>query len=303
MAEDLYSILGVSRRASDDEIRRAFRTLAKANHPDVNPGNNAAAERFKKITAANDILGDADKRRAYDSGEIDEKGDARRPMWSRPGAGRGPGQTRGARPGGGFDDFSFANVFGDVFGGAGPRGPGFSGAARGQDLRYALEVDFMEAVSGVKKRVTLPDGHTLELVVPEGVQDGQVLRLKGKGTPGVGGIEDGDALVEIKIKSHPDFKRQGDDVLVDVPITLDEAVLGGRIEVATASGRVQLTLPKGTSSGKVFRLKGKGVRTRTGGYGDQLFTIRIVMPNEIDDSLSYFFSEWRQKNTYDPGRK
>lgn len=305
MAEDLYAILGVSRRATDDEIRRAFRSLAKANHPDVNQSNAAAAERFKKITAANDILGDPDKRRAYDSGEIDEKGDQRRPMWGgRAGAARGGPQPKGARPGGGgFDDFSFANVFGDVFGGGGARGPGYSGAARGQDLRYALEVDFLEAVTGVKKRVTLPDGHTLDLAVPEGVQDGQVLRLKGKGTPGVGGIEDGDALVEIKIKPHPDFKRQGDDVLVEMPITIDEAVLGGRIEVQTASGRVQLTLPKGTSSGKVFRLKGKGIRTKAGSFGDQLVTVRIVMPNEIDDALSYFFSEWRQKNAYDPGRK
>ncbi len=305
MADDLYDILGVSRRASEDEIRRAFRTLAKANHPDVNPGNSAAVERFKKITAANDILGDPDKRRAYDAGEIDAKGDPRRPMWGRAGGQPGGAYPGGARPGpggrgrtsGGFDDFSFGNVFSDVFGGAA------GGRARGTDLRYALEIEFLEAVVGTKKRVTLPEGGVLDLAVPEGVTDGQVLRLKGKGAPGVGGIEDGDALVEIKIKPHPDFKRQGDDILLDLPITIDEAILGGKIEVPTPSGRVHLTIPKGTSSGKVFRLKGKGVRTKTGGHGDELVTVRIVLPNDVDDSLSYFFSEWRQKNAYDPGRK
>lgn len=298
MADDLYDILGVSRRASEDEIRRAFRTLAKANHPDVNPGNSAALERFKKINAANDILGDPAKRRAYDAGEIDSKGEQRRPQWSRGGA------ANRSRAPGGFDEFSFSDVFSDVFGGAGgARRGGFETASRGADLRYALEIEFLESINGSKKRVTLPGGGVLDLAVPEGVTDGQVLRLKGKGAPGAGGIEDGDALVEIKIKPHPDFKRQGDDILFDLPITLDEAVLGGRVEVQTPSGRVHLTLPKGTSSGKVFRLKGKGVRTRGGGQGDELVTIRIVMPADIDDSLSYFFSEWRQTHAYDPGRK
>ncbi len=307
MADDLYDILGVPRRASDDEIRRAFRNLAKAHHPDVNPGNKAAVERFKKITAANDILGDADKRRAYDAGEIDSKGDPRRPSWAgRPGGQGGGGRPAGAGRGhqGGFDDFSFANVFSDAFGGVGGgRRDGFGGPARGTDLRYSLEIEFLEAIAGVKKRVTLPEGGVLDLAVPEGVSDGQVLRLKGKGAPGAGGIEDGDALVEIKIKPHADFKRQGDDILLDLPITIDEAVLGGRIEVPTPSGRVHLTMPKGTSSGKIFRLKGKGVRTKAGGHGDELVTVRIVLPNDVDDSLSYFFSEWRQKNAYDPGRK
>lgn len=299
MAETLYDILGVTRRASDEEIRRAFRTLAKANHPDVNPNNSAAAERFKKITAANDILGDPEKRRAYDAGEIDERGDPKRPSWARHGARAG---ARGrAQPG--FDDFSFANVFSDVFGaGAGAKG-GFGGALRGADLRYSLEVDFLESINGVKKRVTLPEGGVLDLAVPEGVTDGQTLRLKGKGGPAPAGGEAGDALVEIKVKPHAEFKRQGDDILIELPITIDEAVLGGRIEVPTVTGRVQLTIPKGTSSGKTFRLKGKGVRTRTGVHGDELVTVKIVLPNDIDDSLSYFFSEWRQAHPYDPGRK
>lgn len=202
MAEDLYDILGVSRGATEDEIRSAFRKLAKANHPDVNPGNAAAAERFKKITAANDILSDPEKRRQYDAGEIDAKGDPRRPHWSRAGAGarQSPFGARGfegrAGAGAGFDDFSFSDIFSDVFGAASSRsrreGPGF--ASRGNDVRYSLEVDFLEAVQGAKKRVTLPDGGTLDLAVPEGVTDGQVLRLKGKGAPGSLGAEAGDAL-------------------------------------------------------------------------------------------------------------
>jgi DnaJ-class molecular chaperone len=300
MAEDLYDILGVSRRASDEEIRRAFRALAKSNHPDVNPNNSAAAERFKKITAANDILSDPEKRRAYDAGEIDEKGDPKRPSWARSGARSARGR---AQPG--FDDFSFANVFSDVFGGAaGPGGrAGFGATLRGADIRYSLDVDFLDSINGVRKRVTLPDGGVLDLAVPEGVTDGQTLRLKGKGGAAPAGGEPGDALVDIKVKPHPEFKRQGDDIVIELPITIDEAVLGGRIEVPTVTGRVQLTIPKGTSSGKTFRLKGKGVRSRSGAHGDELVTVKIVLPNEIDDSLSYFFSEWRQAHPYDPGRK
>jgi DnaJ-class molecular chaperone len=307
MAEDLYEILGVPRRATEDEIRSAFRKLAKANHPDVNPDNAGAAERFKKITAANDILSDPEKRRQYDAGEIDAKGDPRRPQWSRPHARRGAEASgagaRGRPGGGGFVDFSFSDIFSDVFG-AGQGGGGRRGfAVRGQDLRYTLDIDFLEAVLGAKKRVTLPDGGVLDLSVPEGVADGQVLRLKGKGTPGTPGAEPGDALVEIRVRPHPDFKREGDDILLDLPITIDEAVLGGRVEVPTPSGRVQLTIPKGTSSGKTFRLKGKGVHAKNRPAGDQLVTVKIVLPSEIDESLSYFFSEWREKHGYNPGRK
>jgi DnaJ-class molecular chaperone len=309
MAEDLYEILGVSRGATEDEIRSAFRKLAKASHPDVNPGNAGAAERFKKITAANDILSDPEKRRQYDAGEIDAKGDPRRPQWGRAGAHRGPFGARGfeGRAGAkaGFEDFSFSDIFSDVFGSANAsaRRDAHGFAARGQDVRYSLEIDFLEAVQGAKKRVTLPDGGVLDLNVPEGVTDGQVLRLKGKGMPGAHGVDHGDALVEIKVRPHPSFKRDGDDILLDLPISIDEAVLGARVEVPTPSGRVQLSIPKGTSSGKTFRLKGKGARGKAGHVGDQLVTVKIVMPPDIDDSLSYFFSEWRQKHGYDPGRK
>ena len=304
MADDPYTVLGVPRTSTEDEVRRAYRKLAKELHPDVNPANRAAAEeRFKKVTAAYEIVGDPEKRKQYDRGEIDAGGEPRRGYHRTHAGGGSPfgNRTSGARP---EDDFSFGDIFSDLFGSM--RGRGEAGSpfgAKGRDARYSLEVDFLEAASGSRKRVTLPDGGTLDIAVPEGVRDGQTLRLKGKGTPGLRGAEPGDALVEIRVRPHPHFKRADDDILLDVPITVDEAVLGAKIEVPTISGRVQLTLPKATSSGRTFRLKGKGVRNSTAGHtGDQLVTVRIVLPEKVDDELGYFLSEWRQKNAYDPGR-
>ena len=284
------------------EIRRTYRKLAKQLHPDVNPANRATAEeRFKKVSAAYDIIGDPEKRKQFDRGEIDANGEARR-GFHRTHAGAGPfgGRAAGGQPG---EDFGFGDIFSDLFGRgrAGEAGGPF--AARGRDVRYTLEIDFLEAATGAKKRVTMPDGGVLDLAVPEGVADGQTLRLKGKGSPGLRGTEAGDALVEIRVRQHPHFKRAGDDIALDLPITIDEAVLGAKIEVPTVSGRVSLTIPKGTSSGRAFRLKGKGVRNSTSGHtGDQLVTVRIVLPDAIDDKLAYFMSEWRQSHRYDPGR-
>lgn len=304
MADDPYKTLGLARSASNDEIRRAYLKLVKELHPDVNPAKGAE-ERFKKVSGAYDILGDAEKRAKFDRGEIDANGEPRR-YQSRPHAGAGAGAASGR---GGFTGFDSEDVFSDIFGNfrsGWPPGGARPEAApqRGQDVRYTLDVEFLEAVQGAKKRVTLPGGGQLEINVPEGTADGQVLRLKGKGQPSRRGAEAGDALIEIKVRPHDAFKRQGDDILLDLPLTLDEAVLGAKIEVPTVSGRVQLSIPKATSSGQVFRLRGKGVRnTTTGVTGDQLVTTRIVMPQTIDDGLAYFLSEWRQKNSYDPGRK
>jgi len=294
MAEDPYSTLGLQRTATDDEIRRSFRRLAKELHPDVNPNNPEAMERFKRVSAAYELLGDPARKQAYDRGEIDASGEPRRGYQHAGGRGSA---------GGGGAEFGFGDIFSDLFGQRGPRGPGAGFSLRGQDMRYTLDVDFMEAALGARKRVTMPEGGQLDLNVPEGVTDGQVLRLKGKGGPGIRGGEPGDALVEVRVRPHPHFKRQGDDILLDVPIAIDEAVLGGRIEVPTTAGRVSLTLPKGTSSGRAFRLKGKGARNpSSGAYGDQIVTVRIAMPETIDDSLAYFLTEWRKKNAYDPGR-
>lgn len=299
MADDPYEVLGVPRSATDDQIRKAYLKLVKELHPDVNPSKDAE-ERFKKVTAAHDILGDADRRRQFDAGEIDASGEPRRPTWQTYSAGAGAGGSRG-RSGPIFEDFGdmFSDIFSSVGRGGGARAGGF--AMRGRDVRYTLDVDFLEAVQGAKKRVTLPDNGVLDLTVPAGVADGQVLRLRGRGEPGVSGGETGDALVEIHVRPSREFRREGDDILIELPITIDEAVLGGKVEVPTVSGRVQLTIPKGTSSGQVLRLKGKGVRNATtGATGDQLVTVKIVLPETIDDSLSYFLSEWRQKHKYDP---
>ncbi len=293
MADDPYSVLGLSKAASDDDIRRAFRRLAKELHPDLNPTDKAASERFQRVAAAYEVVGDPDKRQRFDRGEIDASGEPRRSY-----------QSAGAGRGGGGPEFGFGDIFSDLFGQRGaPRGPGQGFNLRGQDMRYTLDVEFLEAVQGARKRVTMPEGGQLDLAVPEGVTDGQVLRLKGKGAPGIRGGEAGDALVEVRVRSHDHFKRQGDDLLIDVPITLDEAVLGAKIEVPTAAGRVTITIPKGTSSAKSFRLKGRGARNAaTGTIGDQIVTVRIVLPQTIDDSLAYFLAEWKKKHAYDPGR-
>ena len=207
----------------------------------------------------------------------------------------------GARPG---EEFGFSDIFSDLFG-AGRRGEGASSfGMRGRDVRYTLEVDFLEAATGAKKRVTMPDGGVLDITVPEGVADGQTLRLKGQGAAGPARqARPAMRWSKSRCVMHALVQAQGDDIVLELPITIDEAVLGAKIEVQTISGRVQLTVPKGTSSGRVFRLKGKGVRnTTTGNTGDQLVTVRIVLPETIDSELSYFMSEWRQKHGYNPGR-
>jgi DnaJ-class molecular chaperone len=302
MADDPYTVLGLPRNATEDDIRRAYRKLAKELHPDLNPANRASAEeRFKKVSAAYGVIGDPEKRRQYDRGEIDASGEPRRGFRRPPGGSPFEGHPGGPRT---PDDFSFGDIFTDLFGSMRGRGePGSPFGMRGRDARYSLEIDFLEAAQGTKKRVSLPDSGALDITVPQGVVDGQVLRLKGRGAPGRRGAEPGDALVEIKVRPHAYFKRVDDDIAIDVPITIDEAALGAKIEVPTIAGRVQLTLPKATSSSRIFRLKGRGVHNVTTGHtGDQLVTVRIVLPDTVDDELSYFLSEWRQKHKYDPGR-
>jgi DnaJ-class molecular chaperone len=286
MDQELYRTLGVGRTATHDEIRGAYRKLAKEYHPDRNPGNTAAEEKFKRISSAFDILGDPDKRKKYDAGEIDASGR------ETPGGYYGEGRSGRYRTSDNFGD-----IFGDVFGRS--QGGGFN--MRGMDYRYHLEIDFLEAVNGVKKRVLLPEGETLDINVPSGVVQGQVLRLKGKGGPGVGRGQPGDALIELKIRPHSFFEREGDDIILDLPITIDEAILGGKVEAPTIDGRVALTIPKCASSGQLLRLRGKGVRNaQSGNTGDQLVKLRIVLPSAPDTQLTEFMEKWRAAHAYDP---
>lgn len=306
MAEDLYSVLGVPKTASAGDITKAYRKLAKKLHPDLNPGDEAAEEKFKKITAAYDILGDAEKRGRYDRGEIDASGQERpQQHYYREYAGGQDGARY--RSTAGFEDIgAFSDLFGDLFGERGGMREGGRGGARfsmrGPDAQYRLEVDFLDAVNGTKTRITLPDGGTLDVAIPAGVTDGQVLRLKGKGGPGIGEGEPGDALIEISVRPHPVFKREGDDIIVEVPITFDEAVLGGKVEVPTIGGRVFATVPPGSNTGQTLRLKGRGIKTKSG-TGDQLVKLSVVLPERIDDDLKGFAETWREAHRYDPRRK
>jgi DnaJ-class molecular chaperone len=304
MDQDLYAILGVKRTASNDEIRRSYRNLAKDLHPDQNKNDPAAEEKFKRVSAAFAILGNPEKRKRYDAGEIDAMGNERVNPFYRDFEEARRGGYSGARDGG-FGGFGtgagagdFSDIFGDLFRG---RSSGGAFSMRGMDYRYNLEISFLEAVNGVKKRVQFPDNETLDITVPAGVESGQVLRLKGKGGPGAGRGEAGDALIELKIAPHPVFERDGDNILIELPVTIDEAVLGARVEVPTIDGRVTIGVPKGASSGQTLRLRGKGVKNaRSGQTGDQLVKVKIVMPATIDPELEKFMREWSAKYSYDP---
>ncbi|HZP09294.1 DnaJ C-terminal domain-containing protein [Methyloceanibacter sp.] len=303
MADDPYSVLGVTKTATADEISKAYRKLAKKLHPDLNPGDKGAEEKFKKVTAAYDIIGDEKKRARYDKGEIDASGQERpEQRYYREYAG-GEDAAR-YRSTAGFEDIGgFNDLFGDLFGRGGGRGRGGARfSMRGQDAQYRLEVDFLDAVRGTKTRITLPDGETLDVTIPAGVSDGQVLRLKGKGHPGFGEGEPGDALVEVSVKPHAVFKREGDDIIVEVPITFDEAVLGGKVEVPTIGGRVFATIPPGSNTGQTLRLKGRGIKSKST-TGDQLVKLNVVMPERIDEELKRFAEDWRKSHGYDPRRK
>jgi len=305
MEQDLYKVLGVSRNASDDDVRRAYRKMAKENHPDLHPGDKQAEDTFKRISAAFAILGDPEKRRRYDAGEIDESGQERAPHHSyreyADGAGGYQYHSRG-----GFEDFG--DIFGDIFGRGGPRGRGGEFHMAGMDYRYHLEIDFLEAALGAKKRVSLPEGDTLDITVPAGVIDGQVLRLRGKGGPGVGRGQAGDALIELSIRTHPVFQRDGDDIIVEVPLSVDEAVLGAKVQVPTIHGKVALTIPKGTSGGQTFRLRGKGIENaRTKKSGDQHVRTKLVLPPTSDPALEEAMQQWREahggSSGFDPRAK
>jgi DnaJ-class molecular chaperone len=300
VSEDPYAVLGVKREASQDEIRSAYRALAKKLHPDLNPGDKKAEETFKQVSAAYDILGEAEKRGRFDRGEIDASG-AERPReryyrdFHGADAGTNPYSTAG-----GFADFmENEDILADIL----RRGQGRTQfRIRGQDVAYRLPVDFLEAVKGATKRITMPDGATLDVVIPAGTRDGQVLRLRGKGGAGIGGGPAGDALVEIEVPPHNLFRREDDDIHIELPISLPEAVLGGKLDVPTPTGTVRMTVPKGANTGTVLRLKGKGVARKDGSHGDEYVKLKIVLPDKLDPQIEEFAQSWQAGRNHAPRR-
>lgn len=296
MSWDPYAALGLPRTASQDDIRSAYRKLAKELHPDVRPNDRAAEERFKRATAAFNLLGDPALKGRFDRGEIDADGNERPSFGYR--GGPGAAQARGYGTSGAAESaFDLGDIFSDLFGSSmGARTSSF-GKMRGRDIRLPLEIEFVDAIRGGRRRVQLADGRTLDVAIPPGVSDGQVLRLKSQGGPGVQGGPPGDALVELKIKPHPQFRREGDDIHIDLPISLTEAIEGGKVQAPTPTGTVTLTIPEGSNSGKVLRLKGKGV----GDKGDQFVHLVVMLPDSIDDELRKFVRKWAKKD-YTPPR-
>ena len=306
MAGDPYKELGVARSASQDEIKKAFRKLAKELHPDKNPGNKEADERFKRVTAAFDIVGDKDKRTKFDRGEIDADGREQfRGFGSGATGGRGPGGPGqnpfgqgGAR--GGFENVDLDEIFGGMFGGgARPGGARGGFANKGQDVRATLEISLEDSISGATRRIQFSDGRTLDVAIPKGAGDGQTIRLKGQGMPGRGG-ESGDALIELKLAPHPIFTRDGADLTMDQPVPLYDAVLGGKVPVRTPEGTVNMTIPAGANSGKVLRLKGRGAYA-AGKRGDLLAKLMIVLP-ENDAALTKLAQKARDEGPIRPFR-
>jgi len=286
MAKDPYKLLGVKRSATEAEIRKAYRALAKKLHPDVNPGDEKTAERFKEVTAAYNLLSDKDLRARYDSGQVDASGQQQNPFGS-----GGFGQNPFGR-GGGQDDMAdlFSSLFGMNMGGMNRNRGGYARPQKGADVRYKLKLSFIEALTGGSKKIKTAEGNILSLKIPEGVEEGKTLRLRGKGQPGAYGGPAGDAKIDISVGKHKYFQRDGKHLRLTLPISLREAILGGKIKIPMPGGPVQLNLPAGTNSGKTLRLKGKGIKG-----GDLLVTIQIV----IKDIKNKDLESWAQGQNAD----
>jgi DnaJ-class molecular chaperone len=301
MAEDLYATLGVGKSATADEIRSAFRKAAKTHHPDLNPGNKAAEEAFKKVSAANEILSDPERRKKYDAGEIDETGAERAPPrgyreYADAAQGArysyGGANTQGFAGGADFEDL-FGNIFGE-------RGARQAGPRRGHDAQYTLQAAFLDAVNGATRRLTLPDGQILDVKIPPGTSDGDVLRLRGRGAPGRDGGPAGDALIEISVAPHAVFKRDGQDVSLTLPVSLREAVLGEKISVPTPGGPVAMTIKAGADTGTRMRLKGRGVPAHGSLAAGDLYVTLEVHLGPADPALEAFLRERPAEQKFDP---
>lgn len=300
MARDPYLELGVSRGASHDEIRKAFRKLAKQHHPDTNPGNKAAEDRFKVVSAAFDILGDPDKRKKFDAGEIDADGrEVMRGYGGGGGGGGGPwNQSRNAESMEGAD---LGDLFSEILGRRGGGG-GFGGfSQKGADVRAKFEIDLEDTIHGAKKRIAFSDGRTIDVTIPKGAEEGQTLRLKGQGSPGRAGP--GDAFIELVVRPHAIFRREGEALVMDLPVSIPDAVLGGKVEARTPDGAVTLTVPRGANSGQSLRLKGRGLSDARGKRGDLLARVVLMLPEKPDAELEAFAERWRKERPYTPKKK
>ncbi|WP_019644419.1 DnaJ C-terminal domain-containing protein [Novispirillum itersonii] len=296
---DPYEVLGISRSASAEDIKKTYRKLARSLHPDVNPGDAKAEERFKEVTAAYDLLSDETKRARFDRGEINPDGTERmRNPWGNARGGHGGGHGGAQRGGFGFDSmFSEDDLFSEMFRSAsrGSGGRQHSAPRKGADVHYSLTVTFEEAALGAARAITLTNGKKINVKVPPACEDGKSLRLKGMGSPGQLGGADGDALVEITVAPHPLFRREKQDVIAELPVTLKEAVLGAKVVVPTVDGRVTVTIPEGSNSGTTLRLRGKGIPAAANSEsqrGDQLVRLRITLSDPQDAALKAFLTDW-----------
>ena len=297
--KDPYEILGVAKTASADDIRKAYRKLAKKLHPDLNPGDKRAEDEFKEVSAANDLLSDPEKRRRYDAGVIDASGAEKAPPHARYYRDYAGGAGHPYESHSGFADFAESD---DLIAELLRRSAEQARRRPGADLHYELAVDFLDAVNGAAKTITLPGGGALQVAIPPGVEDGQILRLRGKGAPSPGEGEPGDALVQIVVRPHRTFTRESDDIHVELPITVKEAALGGEVRAPTTTGSVMLKIPKRSNTGDVLRLRGKGVKKRDGA-GDELVKLKVMMPTEPDPELEAFLAGWKPSSTYDPRKE
>jgi DnaJ-class molecular chaperone len=297
LSDNPYDVLGVKPDASSEEIQKAYRRLAKKFHPDLNPGNRQAEEQFKRMSIAYGLIGDPEKRARFDRGELDASG-AEQPAQR---FYRDFATTGGDHPyasSAGFEDIMGSD---DILSELLRRGGQTNVRIRGADAHYRLPVDFLGAVNGTTSRVTLPDGTTLDVTIPAGAGDGQILRLRGKGQPGYGDGPAGDALVELEVRPHWLFRRDGDDIRLDLPVSLPEAVLGGKVDVPTPTGAVTMMIPKGSNTGKVMRLRGKGIPRPDGSRGHLYVELKIVIP-ENDPELETFVANWSAGRAHNPRR-
>ena len=312
---DPYQILGVSRSATADEIKKAYRKLAKVHHPDLKPGDAKNEERFKEISGAYSLLSDPDKRARFDRGEINADGQDQHPGFGRRGRAGGGGRSSQSA-----EDIFNEDWFSDLFSGSrrgaggrsggGRRGPFWGGdeddsrTGRGRDINYSVSVSFIEAAAGAKRRVNLSNGKSIDVTIPPGTEDQQKLRLKGQGLSNPAGGSPGDAIVEVLVESHPFFTRQDNDIHVEVPITIYEAVLGASIRVPTISGQVAVRVPAGANTGSILRLRGKGIpNAKSGTAGDQYVKLKVMLPEPPDSELARFMEEWSKNRSYDVRRK